>query len=875
MKIQTRIIGAVMLVVAVVTIVFSVYLFNKERTAARAELAATIKNNETLLKVVTAGPLYDGNVEQLDAILDSLFTNLDMTQIELTEFNGNIRLHRTRTPAATLGETITNHIVISRSIDQLGEINTTYSTTLLEERLLNSRNQIVLFSFVLVLGLSGVIFLVARGLTGPIKRLTVAARDMASGHLDREISTGGAEELQSLGQSFIRMRDAIREKIADLAARNEALRISEEQLNQAVRASQIGIFDHDQRTDTIYWSPQQRQNYGWSPDEPVMLAKFIDQIHPEDRERIVAAVRRAHDPAGDGLYDVEHRIILRDGEVRWLITRSQTYFEGDGDARHPVRTVGAVLDITERRNAEEAQRASEEVLRAAVSVAQIGIFDHDQRTDTIYWSPQQRAIHGWGPDEPISLQSFLGLVHPEDRDRITAAVLRAHDPAGDGIWDVELRIIRRDGSIRWLKERSQTFFEGEGDARRPVRTIGAVLDITDQKLAEQEREKLQSQLNHAQRMESIGRLAGGVAHDFNNMLSVILGYATMMKGKLPAADPLMQYLQEIEYAAVRSRDLTSQLLAFSRKQVIDPKVANLHSLIKNMQNALTRMIGEDVELRVISADGLWNIKIDPMQVDQIIMNLAVNARDAMPSGGSLTIETTNVQLDEAYCRQHAGSRPGPFVLLTVSDNGSGMSKEVLSHVFEPFFTTKEFGKGTGLGLATVYGIVNQNNGFISVYSEAGQGTIFKIYLPRAAEETARAAVLSPAAAAAPLSGAGTILLVEDDAMVRELALLLLKTLGYSVLVANSPAHALSLCERKDIPIDLLMTDVVMPGMNGKELLRTASAIRPGIRVLFMSGYTANVIAHHGVLEEGIKFIQKPFSIDDLAQKVQDAIRGGA
>jgi CheY-like chemotaxis protein len=246
----------------------------------------------------------------------------------------------------------------------------------------------------------------------------------------------------------------------------------------------------------------------------------------------------------------------------------------------------------------------------------------------------------------------------------------------------------------------------------------------------------------------------------------------------------------------------------------------------------------------------------------------------MPNGGSLTIETANVQLDEAYCRQHAGFRPGSFVLLTVNDNGNGMSKEILSHVFEPFFTTKEFGKGTGLGLATVYGIVKQNDGFINVYSEVGQGTTFKIYLPRAVDEKALPEALTPGAAPA-LSGAGTIVLVEDDAMVRELTLLLLKTLGYSVLVANSPAHALSLCERKDIPIDLLMTDVVMPGMNGKELLRRANTIRPGIRVLFMSGYTANVIAHHGVLDDGIKFIQKPFSIDDLAHKVQDAIRGGS
>jgi two-component system, cell cycle sensor histidine kinase and response regulator CckA len=1109
MKIQTRIIGAVMLVVAVVTIVFSVYLFNKERTAARAELAATIKNNETLLKVVTAGPLYDGNVEQLDAILDSLFTNPDIVQIELTEFNGNIRLHRTRTLAMTLGETITNHIVISRSIDDLGEINTTYSTALLEERLLKSRSQIVLFSFVLVLGLSGVIFLVARGLTGPIERLTIAARDMANGHLDRDIDARGAAELQSLGQSFIRMRDAIREKMVDLAARNEALRTSEDRLRSVVENTPVMLFALDQQGRFTFSEGKGLTALGLQPgqvvgrsalevyrDSPSARAGVQRALAGEEfsvvaevaglifeiwyspvrnaageligtigvgtditeRTRAENEQRTAHALLQGVINATQDFIFVKDANLTYLacnkafsvfIGRPEEAIVGHDDTEWfldkqvlesfrswdrkvlaegkqyyieewatypdgrqvPLETlkspfygsdgrllglIGISRDITERKRVEEALRESRNLLQTIFDTIPARVFWKDRElrylgcnrpfaldagvhspeemigkddyqmgwreqaelyrnddrqvletgtpkinyeepqttpdgrniwlrtnkvplknTDGSIWgvlgtyediteykqaeeslrqaalivenSPvmlfRWKAVEGW----PIVLVSqnvvqlgytpeellkesirFTSMVHPDDLERIAHEV-QTYTANGIDRFQQEYRIVTKDGQIRWLDDR--TMVERD-DTGRVTHYQGIVVDITDQKLAEQEREKLQSQLNHAQRMESIGRLAGGVAHDFNNMLSVILGYATMMKSKLSGTDPLMQYLQEIEYAAVRSRDLTSQLLAFSRKQVIDPKVANLNNLIKNMQNALTRMIGEDVELRVISAEGLWNIKIDPMQVDQIIMNLVVNARDAMPSGGSLTIETSNAQLDEAYCSQHAGSRPGSFVLLTVSDNGCGMSKEVLSHVFEPFFTTKEFGKGTGLGLATVYGIVRQNNGFISVYSEAGQGTTFKIYLPRAVEETALAAMPSPVAAAAP-AGAGTILLVEDDAMVRELALLLLKTLGYSVLVANSPAHALSLCERQELAIDLLVTDVVMPGMNGKELLRRVSAIRPGIKVLFMSGYTANVIAHHGVLDEGIKFIQKPFSIDDLAQKVQDAIRGGA
>ena len=394
-----------------------------------------------------------------------------------------------------------------------------------------------------------------------------------------------------------------------------------------------------------------------------------------------------------------------------------------------------------------------------------------------------------------------------------------------------------------------------------INYIGVKHDVTKQRI-------LEEQLIQAQKMETVGRLAGGVAHDFNNMLSVILGYTDLIMGKLDQHDPMLKDLQEIQKAGHRSADITRQLLAFSRKQVIEPKIVNLNPLIAEMEKMLGRLLGEDIDLLFIPAKDLWATKADQGQINQIVANLGVNARDAMLEGGRLTIETANVTIDEAYCQGHAGFFPGRFVMLAVSDNGIGMDRETLAHIYEPFFTTKEKGKGTGLGLATVYGIIKQNNGFINVYSELGQGTTFKLYFPQCEEEEEIAEI----AVEAPKSlASGTILLVEDEEMVRDLARTILEMIGYTVLVAKTPNEALALCEKGDMDIHLLLTDVVMPQMSGQELKESIEAINPGIKTLFMSGYTANVIAHHGVLDKGINFMQKPFTNDELARKVREVI----
>ena len=371
-------------------------------------------------------------------------------------------------------------------------------------------------------------------------------------------------------------------------------------------------------------------------------------------------------------------------------------------------------------------------------------------------------------------------------------------------------------------------------------------------------------------MEAVGRLAGGVAHDFNNMPSVILGHTELSLRQMDPADPLFGTLQEIWKAAEHSADLTRQLLAFARKQTIAPKVIDLNVTVENILKMLRRLIGEDIDLAWLPGVRLWAIKVDPSQIDQILANLCVNARDAIAGPGKVTIETDNATFDEeAHYAEHIESASGDFVMLAFSDNGHGMDKETRDKIFEPFFTTKGIGHGSGLGLATVYGIVKQNKGFINVYSEPGQGTTFKIYLPRHAAKIEQVQQERPAPSLA--RGDEMVLLVEDEPAILNLTRLILESLGYQVLAASTPGEAIQVAKEHASEIHLLVTDVVMPEMSGQDLARNLISLYPGLRHLFMSGYTANVIAHHGTLEEGVNFIQKPFSMQALAAKVREVL----
>lgn len=457
-------------------------------------------------------------------------------------------------------------------------------------------------------------------------------------------------------------------------------------------------------------------------------------------------------------------------------------------------------------------------------------------------------------------------LHPDDLDRYLQVYADAFDRRE--CFSMDYRLPRHDGEFRWIQDDGSPRYDSRGVF---LGFIGHCIDITERRQAEVEKEKLQAQLAQAQKMESIGRLAGGVAHDFNNMLGVILGHAEMALDEIDPASPLHASLEAVQQAAERSAALTRQLLAFARKQTVSPKVIDLNETVDGMLIMLHRLIGEDIDLLWKPGRSLWPIKIDPSQIDQLLANLCVNARDAIAGVGTITIETALATFDESYCDIHLGSVPGEYVLLAVSDDGCGMDKEILAHIFEPFFTTKEQGKGTGLGLASIFGVVKQNHGFINVYSEPGQGTTFKIYLPR---YTVPSATITDRAVEQPAKrGNETILLVEDESEILKMTTMMLTRLGYTVVASSTPGEAIRLAHQYQGQIDLLLTDVVMPEMNGRDLARNLLSHYPNLKRLFMSGYTADVIAHHGVLNDGVHFIEKPFSMKELGGKLREALEG--
>ncbi|MBI5846327.1 MAG: PAS domain S-box protein [Deltaproteobacteria bacterium] len=581
----------------------------------------------------------------------------------------------------------------------------------------------------------------------------------------------------------------------------------------------------------------------------------------DDRLKVVADLA-----AGKKVTSVEFPFKRKNGELMTGLFSAQML-----RINNEICVLSSIADITERKKTEQALAESEERYRIITNNMNDIVWLMDMDFRVIYINPAAVKTRGFTLEEfqTMPIESHFPQSSAEAFFQVLAEELTPERLAQKDLVisrTMTLDFFRKDGSIIPAEVTMTMVRDLNGS---PMGFVGVGRDITERIAAQEAQEKLTAQLRQAAKMEAVGRLAGGVAHDFNNMLSVIMGHAEMaLEGILPS-NPLYDDLEEIRQAATRSADLTRQLLAFARKQVIAPSVLDLNETIEGLLKMLSRIIGEDMRLIWNPAPDLWAVKMDPAQIDQILVNLAVNAKDAVDGEGRLSIETANVSLDENFCKDHAGAIPGDFVCLTVGDDGCGMDRETVERLFEPFFTTKEMGAGTGLGLSTVYGIVKQNNGFIYVYSEKGWGSTFQIFFPKFSR--VGASMPESFSTQAARTGAETILLVEDEPPLLKIAKMTIQKLGYTVLAADGPTRALKLSDEHEGVIGLLVTDVIMPEMNGKDLYHALLKRRPGLKCLFMSGYTANVIAQHGVLDENMHFLQKPFSRDSLSQMIRRAI----
>ena len=670
---------------------------------------------------------------------------------------------------------------------------------------------------------------------------------------DRRQRGKGAPAKRQLGARLRALRSDARDALRDSETRYRALVENQIDLISRYRPDTTLTFVNDAYC----------RFYGRTREELVGRS-FLLWVAPEFHEGVLAETRESARTARTTIG--EYLNYTHDGQARWIhwIIRGIPDEQG-----HVIEFQAVGRDITPIKNAEEALRQANLVVENSPAV--LFRWAASEGWPVAYVS-QNVVQFGYTPRELLSGSTRYGdLVHPEDLPRFKEEV-RQHSGSGTARFQREYRILAKDGAVRWVDERTAVERDAEGLI---AQYQGIVIDITERKQAELQSRALQAQLQHAMKMEAIGRLAGGVAHDFNNLLTAILGNLECIELDLPTGSAVRPFVQEASKASQSAASLVRQLLAFSRRQLIEPRLIDLRETIERLRTMLDRVIGDDIVLDCSSPRDLGLVRIDPGQFEQVLMNLAVNARDAMPSGGRLSIETSNLEHAQHACGKHAPSRSGPFVRLRVTDTGSGMSEEVKQHLFEPFFTTKPLGRGTGLGLATSFGIVDQAEGCIAIQSEPGQGTSVEIHFPCVPAPASQPQPAPPSSEPVPVGGE-TILLVEDEASVRELVHLLLLRLGYRVLVAPNGPAALTLVSEgggRDLGIDLLLTDVVMPGMNGRELAERLQTLRPEMQVLYCSGYADDVMAHHGNVHAQLNFIAKPYSVAALAKKLRQVLDG--
>jgi two-component system cell cycle sensor histidine kinase/response regulator CckA len=612
-------------------------------------------------------------------------------------------------------------------------------------------------------------------------------------------------------------------------------------------ADMIAVVDMD--GNRIYNSQSYRRVLGYDEDDLKSSSAF-EQIHPDDRERVRGAADEAR-RTGIGS-TLEYRIRHKDGSLRVLESTASVIRTPAGE---PQKLVIVNRDITERKKAAESLRQTESGFRSMVEDAPYGIFRCDSSGRLLSANPALQHMLGYEDCRELLKTNLVKDIfsNPSEFQRLKNLLEDEKE-----FKDIAVELRRRDGTPITVRCRCRGIRDHEG---LPGFDVFAE-DVTEKRI-------LERQLQMAGKMEAVGRLSGGIAHDFNNLLGVIIGYGQLIKRKLDSGSPLREHAEEIEKAGQRAAALTRQLLAFSRQQVLRPAVLNLNDLVTDMVKMLPRLIGEDITVTTFMSPGLGMVKADQGQIEQVIMNLAVNARDAMPQGGQLRIETRNREIDLPYVRHHPGAKPGQYVMLAVIDSGMGIDAETLAHIFEPFFTTKDVGKGTGLGLATVYGVVKQSEGYIWVDSEPGNGSSFQIFLPKVEEEVSQAVDKEPASEVA--TGSETILLVEDSEPLRKLTKSFLESHGFQVLVAQHGEEAIRVEASHSGKIHLLVTDVVMPGINGTALAKELSSRQPKMKVLYISGYTDSFVAVHGVNETDMSLLNKPFTEDELIQRVREIL----
>ena len=668
--------------------------------------------------------------------------------------------------------------------------------------------------------------------------------------------------------------------ITERKAAEQRHRETEERYRLAARATNDAIWDWRIADGHVIWNEALAILFGHALAE-TSAQWWLDHIHPDDRARVDADIHAVIEGSGTTAWYGEYRFRRADGSYAAVLDRGTVLRDGDG---RPVRMIGAMFDLTERKQAEAALAEREERLRLATDAGDMGFWDVDLVNDLLIWPPRTKAMFGISAHVPVSMRDFYDGLHPDDREATSAAFAAAIDPLQRALYDVEYRTVgKEDGIVRWVAAKGRGLFE----AGACVRVVGVVIDITARKAAQArlqelnerlegrvaeevaERLKVEEALRQSQKMEAVGQLTGGIAHDFNNMLAAVIGPLDLLAARMGDDDArARRYVDMAIDGARRAALLTQRLLAFSRQQPLQPVALDANRLVAGMSDLLVHSLGSSVRLETVLGAGLWWTHADANQLENVILNLAVNARDAMPGGGRLTVETANCHLDHRYAAEQVGVPEGQYVMIAVTDTGTGMPPEVIAKAFDPFFTTKQVGRGTGLGLSQVYGFVKQSAGHVKIYSELGQGTTVKVYLPRLLRPPVPATGDAAAPLPLPLGDAGeVVLVVDDEPSVREFSRHALTELGYRVLEADGAEAALRLLDAHP-EVTLLFTDVVMPEVNGRQLADRARERRPDLKVLFTTGYTRNAVVHNGVLDPGVHLIGKPFTVEDLAQRVR-------